>query len=88
MPLRHLLLGLAVVVVWGTNFVVIRVALEQLPPRCRQVVILSRIEGLSRSEIAQRMGIAESTVSAHLTDGMYALADHLYGEPFKPGSDT
>jgi len=63
-------------------------ALEQLPPRCRQVVILSRIEGLTRSEIATRMGIAESTVSAHLTDGMYALADHLYGAPSKPGSDT
>lgn len=63
-------------------------ALEQLPPRCRQVVILSRIEGLSRSEIASRMGITESTVSAHLTDGMYALADHLYGVPSKPGSDT
>jgi len=31
-PLRHLLLGLAVVVVWGTNFVVIRVALDSLPP--------------------------------------------------------
>jgi RNA polymerase sigma-70 factor (ECF subfamily) len=63
-------------------------ALEQLPPRCRQVVVLSRIEGLTRSEIASRMGIAESTVSAHLTDGMYALADHLYGAPSKPGSDT
>jgi RNA polymerase sigma-70 factor (ECF subfamily) len=63
-------------------------ALEQLPPRCRQVVILSRIEGLTRSEIAARMGITESTVSAHLTDGMYALADHLYGAPSKPGSDT
>jgi O-acetylserine/cysteine efflux transporter len=31
-PLRQLLLGLAVVVVWGTNFVVIRVALDSLPP--------------------------------------------------------
>jgi O-acetylserine/cysteine efflux transporter len=31
-PLRHLLLALAVVAVWGTNFVVIRVALDDLPP--------------------------------------------------------
>lgn len=29
---RHLLLALAVVVIWGTNFVVIRVGLDQLPP--------------------------------------------------------
>jgi O-acetylserine/cysteine efflux transporter len=32
MPLRHFLLALAVVFVWGTNFVVIRWGLEGLPP--------------------------------------------------------
>jgi O-acetylserine/cysteine efflux transporter len=32
LPLRHFLLALAVVAVWGTNFVVIKLALEQLPP--------------------------------------------------------
>ena len=32
LPLRHLLLGLAVVAVWGTNFVVIKYALAHLPP--------------------------------------------------------
>ena len=32
MPLSHLLLALAVVAVWGTNFVVIRWALLELPP--------------------------------------------------------
>ncbi|WP_182087206.1 EamA family transporter [Aureimonas sp. ME7] len=32
LPLRHLLLGLAVVAVWGTNFVVIHRGLEALPP--------------------------------------------------------
>ncbi|ALN74265.1 EamA family transporter [Aureimonas sp. AU20] len=32
LPLRHFLLGLAVVAVWGTNFVVIHVGLQHLPP--------------------------------------------------------
>ena len=32
LPLRHIVLALAVVAVWGTNFVVIRVALDHLPP--------------------------------------------------------
>ncbi len=32
LPLRHFLLALAVVAVWGTNFVVIRVGLNHLPP--------------------------------------------------------
>jgi RNA polymerase sigma factor (sigma-70 family) len=54
-------------------------AIERLPRRCRQVVILSRIEGLSRREIAQRLGIGEATVSTHLTEGMYTLAKLLYG---------
>ncbi len=31
-PVRHLLLALAVVAVWGTNFVVIRIGLDELPP--------------------------------------------------------
>lgn len=32
LPLRHLLLALAVVAIWGSNFVVIQKALVQLPP--------------------------------------------------------
>lgn len=31
-PVSHLLLALGIVAIWGTNFVVIRVALDQLPP--------------------------------------------------------
>ena len=55
-------------------------ALDRLPPRCREAVVLRKIEGLSRREIAHRMGIAEFTVNRHLTEGMRALADILYGE--------
>jgi O-acetylserine/cysteine efflux transporter len=32
LPLRHVLLALAVVAVWGSNFVVIKIALDVLPP--------------------------------------------------------
>ena len=32
LPWRHVLLALAVVLVWGSNFVVVEVALRQLPP--------------------------------------------------------
>ncbi|KQW46761.1 hypothetical protein ASD88_08745 [Pelomonas sp. Root662] len=32
LPLRHFLLALAVVAIWGSNFVVIKVALDVLPP--------------------------------------------------------
>jgi len=56
-------------------------ALNRLPKRCREAVILRKIEGLSRREIGERMGITEQTVNRHLTNGMYALAELLYGAP-------
>lgn len=50
-------------------------ALDQLPPRHREAVVLGRVEGLSGRAIAARMGIAESTASDHLKLGMHALTD-------------
>ncbi len=60
-------------------------ALEKLPPRCREVVVLGRIEGLSGKEISQRLGIGASTVSEHLATGMNALADLLFGDEAELG---
>ena len=58
----------------------LQIALDRLPPRCREVVVLARIEGCSGREITQRLGISEATVSEHLNKGMRILADILYGE--------
>ena len=58
----------------------LQAALDRLAPRCREAVIMKKIEGLSRREIAARMGIAEKTVKRHLANGMCALANALYGE--------
>jgi RNA polymerase sigma factor (sigma-70 family) len=58
----------------------LQLALDRLPPRCHEAVVMRQIDGLSRREIAQRMGIAEKTVKRHLADGVRALADMLYGE--------
>lgn len=57
----------------------LQIALDRLTPRCREAVVLGRIEGLSKAEIAARMGIAEISVGQYLTEGIYALADILYG---------
>jgi len=59
----------------------LQMALDHLPARCRQAVTLRKIEGLSYREIADRMGIAEDTVSKHLREGMSILTDALHGEP-------
>lgn len=59
----------------------LQAALDRLPPRAREAVVLARIEGLPGKEIARRMGLGETTVSYHLTNGIKQLADILYGEP-------
>ncbi len=58
----------------------LQAALDRLPPRCREAIILRRVEGLSRREIAERMGISEKTVAEHITNGMRALARLIFGE--------
>lgn len=55
-------------------------ALDRLPPRCRQAIVLKQVEGLSRREIATRMGIGEGTVKEYVAEGVRALANMFYGE--------
>lgn len=52
-------------------------ALDDLPPRCQEVVRLRKIEGMSQREVAARMGIQEDTVEKQIAKGMRALADAL-----------
>jgi RNA polymerase sigma factor (sigma-70 family) len=58
----------------------LQVALDRVSPRCREAIVLRKIEGLSYREIAARMDITEKTVEGYLTDGLCVLADILYGE--------
>jgi RNA polymerase sigma-70 factor (ECF subfamily) len=62
-------------------------ALGSLPPRCREVVRLRRVEGLSQRDIAARLGIAEGTVEKHMTLGMRALAEALAGRGVEAAVD-
>lgn len=45
-------------------------AIHLLPARCREVMILRKIEGLSQKEIAHRLGIAEGTVQIQVGRGL------------------
>jgi RNA polymerase sigma factor (sigma-70 family) len=58
----------------------LQIALERLPQRTREVIVMRRVEGLSRAEISVRLGISQETISAHVTDGVHALMDMLIGE--------
>ncbi len=45
-------------------------AVNELPDRCRKVFVLKKIYGLSQREIAERLGISESTVEKHVAKGL------------------
>jgi len=51
--------------------------IASLPEKCRQVLILRKIHGLSHREIALRMGIAEHTVEKHVSHGVRLCAVRL-----------
>jgi len=53
----------------------LQTALDRLSPRHREALVLQKVEGLSRREIAQRMGVSEETVKTHLAAGLFALSD-------------
>ncbi len=57
----------------------LRRVLDRLPERCREAMILRKIEGLPRREIAARMGISEGVVAEHLAAGMQVIIEILHG---------
>jgi RNA polymerase sigma factor (sigma-70 family) len=57
----------------------LQAALDELPPRCRQVVMMRKVEGLSQREIAKQMGIAIETVENQVAKGMRILTQALAG---------
>jgi len=54
-------------------------AVNGLPPKCRDVFVLRMIDGLSQREIAERLGIAVSTVEKHLARGLQQCRQELTG---------
>lgn len=53
-------------------------AVQTLPDRCRQVLTLRLLYGLSHREIAAELGIAENTVKVQLAKGMRRCADYFH----------
>jgi len=52
-------------------------ALETLTPKKKEIFILSRHEGMSNKEIADKLGISIKTVEYHMTDILAALKDYF-----------
>lgn len=61
-------------------------AIQTLPPRCREVVVLRKLHGHSHREIAQRLGISKHTVNAQLAIGVLRLRDFMQAHGLKERS--
>lgn len=55
-------------------------AIDSLPPRCREVFMLRKVEGLSQREVARHSGLSESTVEKHVGKAVRLLGEWLAAE--------
>ncbi len=52
-------------------------AIHSLPARCREIMILRKLDRVSHQEIAQRLGISKSTVEVQIFRGMEKCTRYL-----------
>jgi RNA polymerase sigma factor (sigma-70 family) len=59
--------------------------IKRLPARYREAVLLCELEGLSRRDAAERLGLAEGTLSSRLGRGRSLLRERLLRRGVAPG---
>ena len=52
-------------------------AIDGLPPKCREVIWMRRVDDLPQKEVAARLGVTQKTVEKHVIKGMQLLADAM-----------
>ncbi len=58
----------------------VQAGLDTLPERCRQVIVLRKLEGLSQQETADRLGVTVKAIEQQTTRGMRALVAFVFGD--------
>lgn len=79
---RHHEIGEALLVqeAEGEPAAIFKEALETLPPRCRQVFLMHRIQGWRQTDIADMLDLSLSMVEKHVARGMRIMSQQL-GKP-------
>lgn len=55
----------------------VRRAMDDLPPRCREVFELSRLHGLRYAQIAETLGVSVKAVEAQMGRALRTMREHL-----------
>ena len=55
----------------------IRKEIDNLPPKCREVFILSKINGMKYKEIAEQLNISTKTIENHMTKALRLLREAM-----------
>lgn len=55
-------------------------AVDKLPPRQREILLMHKFQGLTYTEIASRLGISKNTVMVHMMRALAHCRDHLAEE--------
>ena len=65
----------------------LRQAVSELPPRCRDAFILHKMQGLSYREVAENLGISQSAVEKHIAKGLMHCRSRLGPHFSRPPKD-
>lgn len=63
-------------------------AFDRLPPRCRVVMWMRKVEDLPQKEVAARLGISEKAVGKQVARGIRLLADALFDRVSNAGAQN
>ncbi|MGP0630122.1 RNA polymerase sigma factor [Nitrospina sp. 32_T5] len=65
------------VIDYQQRLAVLRRAVDELPPRCREVFLLHKFEDCTHAEIAERLDISRNMVEKHIIRGLAHCRDRL-----------
>lgn len=54
--------------------------IDQLPPKRKQIFLMSRVEGLTSTEIAEKLSISKNTVENQITDALKFIREKFCNE--------
>jgi RNA polymerase sigma factor (sigma-70 family) len=54
--------------------------INELPPKCREIFLLNKKEGLTHLEISEYLNISTKTIEGHMTRAFKILRNKLHNE--------